>query len=70
MKLSTEIVCTDDTTITTNNLPGSLHIFMNALNKKPQNSRVKKDLNGNPAAESKRSANTTDRSAELIISEF
>ena len=70
MKLPTEIVCTDDTTITTNNLPGSLHIFMDALNKKPQNPRVKKDLNGNSAAESKPSANTTDRSAEPIISEF
>ena len=70
MKLPTEIVCTDETTITTYNLPGSLHIFVDALNKKPQNPRVKKDLNGNPAAESKPSANTTDRSAEPIISEF
>ena len=69
MKLPTEIVCTDDTTITTNNLPGYLHIFMDALNKKPQNPRVKKGLNGNPAAESNPSANTTDRSAEPIISE-
>ena len=70
MKLPTEIVCTDDTTITTNNFPGSLNIFMDALNKKPQNPRVKKNLNGNPAAESKSSANTTDRSAETIISDF
>ena len=70
MKLPTEIVCTDETTITTNNLLGSLHIFMDALNKKPQNPRVKKDLNGNPAADSKPSPNTADRSAEPITSEF